>query len=88
MKAQADFDLEAVYEREIVPLLQQIRAICLKHQLPYLAVFQVASQDGQDGFVTWASLLRDRTNSCLYLALEIVREGHAHPAWIARRCPN
>lgn len=40
-------NLEAVYDAEIVPLLEQIRTICAAHQLPMLALFLLGSAGEQ-----------------------------------------
>jgi len=88
MKGLADFDLEAVYEAEIRPLMDRIRTICRKHELPYLAAFQVWSRGPLDGFVNWAFLPLDRAHGCLLLGLRVLEKGHVHPLQVERAAPN
>lgn len=38
------FDLEAVYDEQINPLMEKIIAICKEHNLPFVATFQYTSE--------------------------------------------
>lgn len=52
-KKQKGFDLEAVYDAEIAPLMTKIIGICKKHKLPMFATFMYASDaDEQHDFCT------------------------------------
>lgn len=42
------FDLEAVYDAEIAPLMTQIIAICQRHNMPMLASFMYQHHHGED----------------------------------------
>ncbi len=39
------FDLEAVYDEQIAPLMTQIIEICKRHSLPMAATFEYANDD-------------------------------------------
>ena len=41
-----DYDLTKVYEEKIIPLLDEIKKICIKHHLPY--AFMFATKNGKD----------------------------------------
>lgn len=43
------FDLEAVYDAEIAPLMTQIIDICHKHKLPMLATFLCMNDPDESG---------------------------------------
>lgn len=42
------YDLEAVYDEKIFPLMAQIIAICKEHKLPMTATVQYGGRDMQD----------------------------------------
>lgn len=42
-----EYDLEAVYDEKVYPLMKQIIDICQEHQMPFVASFQYVS-DGED----------------------------------------
>lgn len=42
------YDLEAVYDTEIAPLMSQIIDICKQHDLPMIASFAYAAQGDED----------------------------------------
>jgi hypothetical protein len=46
------FDLEAVYDNEIAPLMAKIISICREHKLPMFATFLYASSDDQNDYCT------------------------------------
>lgn len=48
-KAPEVFDLEAVYDEQIAPLMSQIIAVCKAHRLPMIASFNYRStEDAHD----------------------------------------
>jgi hypothetical protein len=54
---EQNFDLEAVYDAQIAPLMDQIIRICSDHKMPVFATFQYRSDvegtdDGEDRFCT------------------------------------
>lgn len=55
------FDLEAVYDAEIAPLMTEIIGICNKHKLPMFATFLYANDpDGDDGVCTTNLMFKER----------------------------
>lgn len=61
MENQEPFDLEAVYDAEIFPLMKQVIEICQKHNLPMFATFMYVSDDEQgEGFCTSTVLPKER----------------------------
>ena len=68
------FDLEAVYDAEIAPLMTQIIEICAAHRLPMLATFAYAVQedDGAD-YCTTALPFEGRTPQSLQDAINAIK---------------
>lgn len=61
MKKQKAFDLEALYDKEIAPLMSEIIAICKKHKLPMFATFLCANDpDGEDCVCTTNLMFEER----------------------------
>jgi hypothetical protein len=57
------FDLEAVYDAEIAPLMTQIIEICHKHKLPMFATFLCMNdpdESGDDLVCTTSLLFKER----------------------------
>lgn len=55
------FDLEAVYDSEIAPLMTLIIEICKAHKLPMFATFLYMNDpDGDDGVCTTNLMFEDR----------------------------
>jgi hypothetical protein len=53
MSKQEAFDLEAVYDEQIQPLMEKIVAICKEHKLPVFASFLYANDpEGDADFCT------------------------------------
>ena len=59
--SQKEWNLEDVYDEQIVPLMVQILKICKKHQMPMVASFEYRSKDG-DGDLCTSALLEDEWN--------------------------
>lgn len=59
--AEKSYDLEAVYDEQIFPLMKQIIEISKQNNMPFVASFQFAS-DGEDehDFCSSANLPKDR----------------------------
>jgi len=75
---QEPFDLEAVYDDEIAPLMTQIIAICKAHKLPMFTTF-VYRAEGQDSadLCTTNLPFDERPMPSNFLALEpTARRGH------------
>jgi hypothetical protein len=47
-----EFDKEAIYDKEINPLMKQIIDICKKNEIPVIASFCYKSTEGEDSFCT------------------------------------
>ena len=59
--SQGKFDLEAVYDSEIAPLMTKIIEICKAHKLPMFATFLFANDpDGEDGLCTTNLMFKER----------------------------
>ena len=54
------FDLEAVYDEQINPLMKQIIDICKKHDLPFVASFQYSSNGKDDNNFCSTAVLPDK----------------------------
>jgi hypothetical protein len=55
------FDLEAVYDTEIAPLMTKIIDICKQHKLPMFATFLYANEvEGDNGFCTTVVMSEER----------------------------
>ena len=75
----AGFDLEAVYDQEISPLMTRLIEICKVNNIPMLASFLYArAEDGEDFFCTTALVPRPpdpRHSRTLSLATTVIQEG-------------
>ena len=71
------FDLEAVYDAEIHPLMEEILRVCKEHQLPMVASFLFArGADGTEGLCSSLITGSDaRGSRTLRLAGELIRTG-------------
>lgn len=69
------FDLEAVYDAEIFPLMDQILDICKKHKMPMLASFVYkCNEEGEDKVTSFLSHEGRDINSLLMARKELFRE--------------
>ena len=58
---QQSFDLEAIYDAKIAPLMDQIIGICKEHKLPMFATFLYMNDpDGDDGLCTTNLMFKER----------------------------
>jgi hypothetical protein len=69
------FDLEAVYDAEIAPLMAQILDVCKRHRMPMFATF--IYRDTEDSADLCTSMLKfdGRTCDMVDAALGLVRRG-------------
>lgn len=65
------YNVEAIYDTEIAPLMKQIIAICLKHEIPMVASFAYA--DDGTGNVSLCSTVMNRKPRA-QVKFEIVRK--------------
>lgn len=65
------WSLAGVYDAEVRPLMEQIYQICIKHELPFMSVFQIAEHNLSHSCV----LRQGHTMPRLYLA-SLLAEGH------------
>ena len=72
-KPPEQYDLEAVYDNEIAPLMTQILAICKRERMPMLASFQY--REGDDGAALCTSHLQwpTRGPGCFREAAHVIR---------------
>lgn len=56
-KKQKKFDLEAVYDAEIAPLMTKIIGICKEHKLPMFATFLCANDPDDEDLVCTTNLM-------------------------------
>jgi hypothetical protein len=72
------FDLEAVYDKEIAPLMTKIIGICKEHKLPVFATFLYANNPQEDdaGFCTTQLLFEERPIPDGMLKLDAVHRGY------------
>ena len=82
MANKQSYDLEAVYDEKIYPLMAQIIAICKEHNMPMLATFQYAAKDVETGdgeFLLCTTALLERVerpvSEALYAANSTVLNG-------------
>lgn len=67
------FDLEAVYDAEIAPLMMQIIDICKRHRLPMFATFIFRDTEEKAGLCTSALRFDGRTRAIVDAAWMITR---------------
>jgi hypothetical protein len=81
MKKLKGFDLEAVYDSEIAPLMKRIIDICKAHKLPMFSTFLYASdaQDGHD-LCTTNLMFEERKIPCRLASLEPTIRGERSPS--------
>lgn len=72
--ADKDWDLEAVYDTQIHPLMEQIISICKEHEMPMLASFQYA-KNGDDADFCTIRIRYDGESKRFHLATQVIREG-------------
>jgi hypothetical protein len=53
------YDLEAVYDAELAPLMTQIIEICKRHKMPMIASFAYACEDADNVRLCTTALPRD-----------------------------
>jgi hypothetical protein len=80
MNRQEDFDLEAVYDEKIFPLMAQIIDICREHRMPMFASFlygrdSSGTDDEQCHFCTTNHGDKGRVSEHFERCLDIVRNG-------------
>jgi hypothetical protein len=77
--ASETYDLEAIHDERIYPLMAQIIAICREHRIPLLCSFQYAASDAGEGGERKSSSMTFQTygRDCNVLsrAADIVRNG-------------
>ena len=77
-----EFNLEAVYDEQISPLMEKIIAICQKNHLPMLAVFAYgyhADDETSETCQIAVMLWPERTPASMYAALEAVQNPVQNP---------
>jgi len=52
---EPSFDMEAVYDAEIAPLMAQIIEICKREGMPFLASFMYANNIEEDGVTSYCT---------------------------------
>ena len=72
---QATWDLEAVYDSEIAPLMTKIIAICKEHEMPMLATFAYAKDADETKFCTTSLPVEVRPVEVLTKAARLIRHG-------------
>ncbi len=83
------FDLEAVYDSEIAPLMTQIIAICKKHSMPMFASFAFANteEEGWNYCTTYLHTDGRRPRSFAVASREVCG-GHGARHWYeCKGCP-
>jgi hypothetical protein len=67
------FDLEAVYDAEIAPLMSQIIAICQRNRMPMIATFAYRGDErGENDLCTTVLPFDDRTPQTIALAYGVI----------------
>lgn len=71
------FDLEAVYDEQISPLMAQIIAVCKEHRMPMVASFLYRRDGGPDAYDACSTSLQwdGRTWREGAAALQFIRQG-------------
>lgn len=73
---QETYDLEAVYDEQISPLMDQIIAICREHNLPMIASFAYSNDEERgSGVCTTALPFEGRTPDRFHVARGIICNG-------------
>lgn len=67
------YDLEAIYDAQIAPLMTKIIAICVEHDMPMLASFAYAQSLDRSSFCTTAILPEDRAPIEYTRALSVIK---------------
>lgn len=69
------WDLEAVYDSEIAPLMTKIIAVCKEHRLPMLATFAYANDVDEAQYCTTSLPFEGRNLDELSHAARTIRSG-------------
>lgn len=78
------FDLEAIYDEQISPLMTQIIAICKEHDLPMLATFVCAQREDDDPLHCTTYIPREGVTGVLRSLYRVVYEQYdAVPSFTA-----
>jgi hypothetical protein len=72
----SDFDLEAVYDNEIAPLMTEIIAICQWHGIPMVASFAYARSEDAASVCTTSIPFEGRTPDQFGEALAAIRRSN------------
>jgi hypothetical protein len=84
VKSPENYDLEALHDAEIAPLMDKVIAICKREKIPMVASFAYSKTDQGENCCT-TSINRDGWQPREFVdAVNIIRNGFLAKAYIAR----